>query len=217
MWVISVVLYTVHVLFKNEFILQNTFTGLQCYLHCALSQQSNVWASLVFLSVRLCCWCVWLLGATSLDTSSMFLKRFPWSGFFNSGNKSKAGGLMWGLYGRWGSTCHPYISKISDTAPEAWGRALMYDRWSLRKIWLQSVSSLISRLRFAEQGPRSLPICTHSLLKSGSQLSRKWERLHHHTGRASAVCRTFEITCVLQPTWKVFSFFLGCFPNAAVD
>jgi hypothetical protein len=29
---------------------------------------------------------------------------------------------MSGLYGGWGSTCHPYISKISDTAPEAWGR-----------------------------------------------------------------------------------------------
>jgi hypothetical protein len=42
-------------LFKNEFILQNTFTGLQCNLHCALSQRSNVWASLVFLSGRLRC------------------------------------------------------------------------------------------------------------------------------------------------------------------
>ena len=52
-------------------------------------------------------------------TSLMLLKRFPWSGFFNFGNKSKAGGLMSGLYGGWGSTCHPYFSKISDTAPEA--------------------------------------------------------------------------------------------------
>jgi hypothetical protein len=30
---------------------------------------------------------------TSLDTSSMLLKRFPRSGFFNFGNKSKSGGL----------------------------------------------------------------------------------------------------------------------------
>jgi hypothetical protein len=30
---------------------------------------------------------------TSLDTSSMFLERFPRSGFFNFGNKSKSGGL----------------------------------------------------------------------------------------------------------------------------
>jgi hypothetical protein len=29
----------------------------------------------------------------SLDTSSMLLKRFPRSGFFNFGNKSKSGGL----------------------------------------------------------------------------------------------------------------------------
>ena len=87
--------------------------------------------------------------------------------------------------------------KISDTAPEAWGRALMYDHWSLREIWLQSVSSSISRLHFAEHGPRSLPILTHcSLLKSGSQLSWKPERLHHPTGRASSVCRTFEMTYV---------------------
>jgi hypothetical protein len=56
---------------------------------------------------------------TSLDTSSMLLKRFPRSGFFNFENKSKAGGLMSGLYGGWNSTCHPYFSKISDTAPEA--------------------------------------------------------------------------------------------------
>jgi hypothetical protein len=30
---------------------------------------------------------------TSLDTSSVLLKLFPWSGFFNFGNKSKSGGL----------------------------------------------------------------------------------------------------------------------------
>jgi hypothetical protein len=30
---------------------------------------------------------------TSLDTSSMLLKRSPRSGFFNLGNKSKSGGL----------------------------------------------------------------------------------------------------------------------------
>jgi hypothetical protein len=48
--VISEVLHTVCFLFKNEFTLQNTFTGLQCNFHCALSQRSNVWVSLVFLS-----------------------------------------------------------------------------------------------------------------------------------------------------------------------
>jgi len=49
----------------------------------------------------------------------MLLKCFPQSGFFNCENKSKAGGLMSGLYGRWGGPYHPYFSKISDTAPEA--------------------------------------------------------------------------------------------------
>jgi hypothetical protein len=53
--VISKVLHIVRFLFKNEFILQNTFTGLQCILHCALSQPSSVWASFVFLSGRLRC------------------------------------------------------------------------------------------------------------------------------------------------------------------
>ena len=53
----------------------------------------------------------------------------------------------------------------------------MYDRWSLREIWPESLSSSISRPRFAEQGPRSLRIPTQcSLLKSGSQLLRKSER-----------------------------------------
>jgi hypothetical protein len=54
-WVISKVLHTVCFLFKNELILQNTFTGLQCNLHCALTQRSNVWVSHVFLSGRLRC------------------------------------------------------------------------------------------------------------------------------------------------------------------
>ena len=74
---------------------------------------------------------------------------------------------------------------------------LMYDHWSLRMIWLQSVSSSISRLRFAEHGPHSLPICAqYSLLKSGSQLSWKSEWLQHLTGRASAVSRTFAMTYI---------------------
>ena len=139
----------------------------------------------VSLLMRLITW------VTSLDTFSVLLKCFPRSGFFNFGNKSKDGGLMWGLYGGWGSTCHAYFSQISDTAPEAWGRALVYDRWSLREIWLQSVSSSISWFRFAEHGPRSLSIGTQcSSLKSGSQLSRKSERLHHPAGRTNTVCRT---------------------------
>ena len=119
LWVISKVLHTVFFLFKNEFILQKTFTGLQCNLHCALSQQSNVLANLVFLLlIGLITW------VTSLDTFSMLLKRFPRSSFFSFGNKSNSGGLMSGLYGGWGSTCHPYFFKISDTVPEAWGRVL---------------------------------------------------------------------------------------------
>jgi hypothetical protein len=43
-WAISEVLHTVCFLFKNEFILQNTFTGLRCNLHCALSEWSNPWS-----------------------------------------------------------------------------------------------------------------------------------------------------------------------------
>jgi hypothetical protein len=125
-------------------------------------------------------------------------EAFPTEWFLQFWEQVKGWWAHVGLYGGWGSTCHPYFSKISDTAPEAWGRALMYDRWSLREIWLQSVSSCISRLHFAEQGPRILPIRTHcTLLTSASKLSRKSERLHHPTGRASAVCRTFEMTEVL--------------------
>jgi hypothetical protein len=73
-------------------------------------------------------------------------------------------------------------------------------------IWIQSVPSSISRLRFAEQGTPSLPIRTQcSLRTSCSQLSRKSERLHHPTGRASAVCRTFEMTYVYQTFFPIFS------------
>jgi hypothetical protein len=97
---------------------------------------------------------------------------------------------MSGLYSGWGSTCHPYFPKfpILHLKHEA----------ALYRAWLQSVSSSISRLRFAEQGPRSLRYRTQcSLLKSGSQLLRKPERLHHPTGHSSAVCRTFEMTHVV--------------------
>ena len=87
-------------------------------------------------------------------------EAFPTEWFLQLWEQVKGWWAHVGLYGGWGRTCHPYFSKISDTAPEAWGRALMYDRWSLREIWLQSVSSSISRLRFAEHGPRSLPIRT---------------------------------------------------------
>ena len=116
----------------------------------------------------------------SLDNSSVLLKRFRRSHFFKFGNKSKAGGLMSGLYGGWGSTCYTYFSKISDAAPEAWGRALMYDRWSLREIWLQSVSSSITRLRFAEHGPRS---CQHA------HIALYWSLAHN--------CRENQKDCVI--------------------
>ena len=155
-----------------------------------------------FGQVLCCCQDAFVVAAS--DYSGHLIRHllsaseaFPTEWFLQFWEQVKAGGLMSELYGRWGSTCHPYFSKISDTAPEAFGRTLMYDRWLLRKIGLQSVSSSISRLRFAEQGPRRLPIRTHcSLLKSDSQLSRKSERLHHPTDCASTVCRTFEMTYV---------------------
>ena len=117
-WVISEPLHAVHFLCKTEFILQNTFTGLQCNLHCALSQRSQrlgkscIAVRTPSLLMRL------ITRITSLDASSVLLKCFARSGSFNFGNKSNAGGLTSGLYGRWGNTCHPYFSKISDTAPE---------------------------------------------------------------------------------------------------
>jgi hypothetical protein len=42
---------------------------------------------------------------TSLDSSSMLLKRFPRSGFFNFGDKSKSGVLS------------PLVPKIEETTP----------------------------------------------------------------------------------------------------
>jgi hypothetical protein len=61
---------------------------------------------------------------------------------------------MSGLYCGWGTTYNPYFSKISDTAPEAWGmRHLRHDRCrSLREIWLQSVSSSHFKAPFCRTG-----------------------------------------------------------------
>jgi hypothetical protein len=86
-WVISKVLHTVCFLFKNDFILQNTFTGLQCNLHCALSQRSNVLGKScipVWTPSLLICL---ITQVTSLDTSSMLLKRFPRNGFFGTSQR----------------------------------------------------------------------------------------------------------------------------------
>jgi len=124
---------------------------------------------------------------TSLDTSSVLLKRFPRSGFFNFGNKSKSGGLLSGLYGGWGSTCHPYFSKISDIAPEA---SLVTARDLTPVIFFFHFKA-----PFCRTGTNvAYEYAQYSSLKSGSQPSQKSERLHHPTGHASAACRTSEIT-----------------------
>ena len=155
-----------------------------------------------FGQVQYCCQDAFVVGAsdywgvTSLDTSSMLRKRFTRNGFFNFGNKSKAGGLMSGLYVRLGKRLPSIL--FQNFRYCTWGMRPRVNVWSLVTARdLTPVSSSILRLRFAEQGPRSLPIRAHcSLLKSGSQLSRKSERLHHPTGRASAVCRNFEMAYV---------------------
>jgi hypothetical protein len=54
-------------------------------------------------------------------------EAFPTEWFFSIlGTSQILMGLqgLSGLYSGWGSTCHQYFSKISDTAPESWGRAL---------------------------------------------------------------------------------------------
>ena len=56
-------------------------------------------------------------------------EAFPTEWFLQFWEQAKSVGLMSGLYGGWGSTCNPYFSKISDTAPEVWGRALW---WKMR-------------------------------------------------------------------------------------
>ena len=104
----------------------------------------------------------------------MLLKRFSRSGFFNSGNKSKSDGLMSGLYGVWGSTCHPYFSKISDTAPVARGRALsckmrtpaanMAD-FFLANLCTQNILQKLSVVCRYSIGPRRNSFCCyHSIL-----------------------------------------------------
>ena len=189
-WVISKVPHTVRFLFKNEFILQNTFTGLQCNLHCALPQRSNVFGKFCIpvrtpsLLMRL------ITGGHLIRHLLNATEAFPTEWFLQFWEQVKG----WWAHVRNVGKHLPTIFFPKFPILHLWHElgALMYDRWSLREIWLQSVSASISRLRFADHGPRGLPIRSQrSLLESGSQLSRKSERLHHPTGRASAVCRTF--------------------------
>jgi hypothetical protein len=78
------VMHTVCFLFKNEFILQNTFTGLQYNLHFAFIT--------VVQRLGMFCIPVWtpsflmrlITQVTSLDTSSMLLKCFPRIDFFGT-------------------------------------------------------------------------------------------------------------------------------------
>jgi hypothetical protein len=77
---------------------------------------------------------------------------------------------------------------------------LMYDHWSLREIWPQEFL-LPFQDSVSQNRDHLLQISTQcSLLKSGSQLSRKSERLHRPSGNASAVCSTFEMTNVYLST-----------------
>jgi hypothetical protein len=82
-WVISEVLHTVCFLFKNEFILKNTFTGLHVisivFYHSA-STFGQVFYSCLNAFVLMCL----ITQVTSLDTSSMLLKRFPLNSFFGT-------------------------------------------------------------------------------------------------------------------------------------
>jgi len=100
-------------------------------------------ASLVFLSGRLRFWCSWSVShavvSSILGTSRSLVGSCP---------DCTAVGEALGIHN---------FPKISDTVPVAWRRALMYDRWSLREVWLQPASPSISRLRCAERWPRSLP------------------------------------------------------------
>ena len=61
---------------------------------------------------------------TVAETSSREEKRCPRMGSFNLGNKSKSGGLMYGLYGAWGNTSHSYLLSKSVTTFVRCGRAL---------------------------------------------------------------------------------------------
>jgi hypothetical protein len=90
-WVISKVLHTVCFLFKNEFILKRHLEAFNVISIVLYHSGPTLGKSFIplwtpSLLLRL------ITQVTSLDTS-VFLKRFPRSGFFNFGNKSKCGGL----------------------------------------------------------------------------------------------------------------------------
>jgi hypothetical protein len=73
--VISIVLYKIHLQAFNVISIV-LYLGKSCI---------PVWTPSFLMHL--------ITQVTSLDTSSMLLKRFPRRGFFNFGNKSKSGGL----------------------------------------------------------------------------------------------------------------------------
>jgi hypothetical protein len=91
MWVISEVLHTVFSLKMNLFykIHLQAFSVISIVLNHSDPTFGKVLYSCLnaFIVMRV------ITQVISLDTSSMLLKHFPWSGFFNFGNKSKSGGL----------------------------------------------------------------------------------------------------------------------------
>jgi hypothetical protein len=139
---------------------------------------------------------------TSLDTSTMLLKPFPRSGFSNFRNSQS---LV--------VSCQDCTSGGEALAIHTFPKfPMLHLRHEAAhyRAWLESVSSSISRLHFAEQRPRSLRYRTQcALLTSGSQLLRKSGRLHHPTGHASAVCRTFEMTYVNLPYLNIITTWCG--------
>ena len=102
------------------------------------------------------------------------------------------------------------VQRVGKHLPSILFQNFRYCTWGMRpRVWslvtardLTPVSFVFHfKAPFCTTGTTYLPIRTHcSLLKSGSQLSRNSERLHHPTGRARAVCRTFEMTKAMDLT-----------------
>jgi hypothetical protein len=91
-WVISEVLHTVCFLFKMDLFYKVDLQASNVIISILLYHSGPTFGLFLYS-----CLDTFVVDAsdtqvTSLHTSSMLLKRFPWSGFFNFGNKSQSGG-----------------------------------------------------------------------------------------------------------------------------
>jgi hypothetical protein len=130
---------------------------------------------------------------TSLDKSSMFLERFPRSGFFSFGNKSKSGGPNPPVFDLFPKLKKPLRGKRSRNIEDLSNEV----NWVIRCINNEGVQTGIQDL------PKRLDHYDKAQCRLHWRPVNVFCKINSILKRKHTVCRTFEMTHVIK-SGKVF-------------